>query len=45
MAPSLDHILPLARGGAHDHSNLQLAHRICNSRKSDKGTDQLLLFG
>jgi 5-methylcytosine-specific restriction endonuclease McrA len=30
---SLDHIVPLAHGGTHERSNLQLAHRRCNSRK------------
>lgn len=32
-APSLDHIVPRSLGGSDDPSNLQLAHRICNSRK------------
>lgn len=30
---SLDHIVPLARGGTHEPANVQLAHRRCNSRK------------
>lgn len=32
-APTLDHIVPLAAGGAHAYSNVQCAHFICNSRK------------
>lgn len=36
LRPSLDHILPLARGGAHSRSNVQCAHWICNSRKAAK---------
>lgn len=32
---SLDHIVPLARGGHHTHANTQCAHLICNIRKSD----------
>jgi 5-methylcytosine-specific restriction endonuclease McrA len=32
----IDHIIPLARGGAHGQRNLQLAHRLCNRRKKDK---------
>jgi 5-methylcytosine-specific restriction endonuclease McrA len=32
---TLDHRVPLARGGAHQPGNLQLAHFICNSRKRD----------
>jgi len=35
MAPTLDHIVPLARGGSHSESNAQLAHFICNSTKGD----------
>jgi 5-methylcytosine-specific restriction endonuclease McrA len=30
---SLDHVLPLALGGRHERANVQLAHRVCNSRK------------
>jgi 5-methylcytosine-specific restriction endonuclease McrA len=33
MAPTLDHIVPLAKGGKHIEANVQLAHFICNSRK------------
>lgn len=35
MSASLDHIVPLAKGGSHTRSNVQCAHLICNSRKSD----------
>lgn len=31
--PSLDHIVPLARGGAHSRANTQCSHWICNSTK------------
>lgn len=34
--PSIDHIIPLAKGGAHSWSNVQLAHMRCNSRKGAK---------
>ena len=34
--PSIDHIIPLAKGGAHQWDNVQVAHRICNSVKRDK---------
>lgn len=45
-APVLDHIIPLARGGMHEPANVQCAHFICNSVKSDSAAnDQLLLFG
>lgn len=31
--PSIDHIVPLARGGEHSWENVQLAHFSCNSAK------------
>jgi 5-methylcytosine-specific restriction endonuclease McrA len=36
MSKSVDHIIPLARGGLHELSNLQWAHVGCNRRKGDK---------
>lgn len=36
MYPSIDHVIPLAKGGRHAWSNVKLAHRICNSKKKDK---------
>lgn len=33
---SLDHIMPIARGGKHKRSNTQLAHRLCNAKKGAK---------
>lgn len=44
-APTVDHILPLAGGGAHTLSNVQSAHFQCNSSKGARGTDQLRLIG
>lgn len=35
-APTIDHIVPLSRGGSHTRGNVQCAHRMCNSIKSDK---------
>jgi 5-methylcytosine-specific restriction endonuclease McrA len=34
LRPSLDHVTPLAKGGAHSRLNVQCAHWICNSRKA-----------
>ena len=45
LSATLDHILPLANGGTHEKKNVQLAHLICNSRKSNTQPDQLRLFG
>lgn len=33
--PSIEHVTPLSKGGAHSWENVKLAHRICNSLKSD----------
>jgi hypothetical protein len=46
LAPTLDHIVPLAQGGKHEPSNVWTAHFLCNCRKSDRGGgEQLMLFG
>lgn len=40
FSPTVDHIIPLSKGGhPSDISNLQLAHRCCNRAKSDKIVD------
>lgn len=36
MYPSIDHVFAIANGGTHTWDNVLLAHRICNSIKSDK---------
>lgn len=38
MSPSLDHIMPLVRGGPHTMANCQAAHLVCNLRKGDRIT-------
>jgi 5-methylcytosine-specific restriction endonuclease McrA len=47
MSPSLDHIVPLSKGGAHDPDNVQLAHLTCNVAKGSRSSDgrQLLPVG
>lgn len=35
LAPSVDHIIPIAKGGSHTRDNVQTAHRFCNSLKAD----------
>lgn len=35
MSKSVDHIIPLAKGGPHTQENVQWAHLICNLRKRD----------
>ena len=41
MSASLDHIIPLSRGGAHKLDNVQLAHLACNIRKNNQVTASL----
>lgn len=46
MSPSLDHLVPLSKGGVHDPSNVALAHLGCNTAKNNRGGgEQLLLIG
>lgn len=33
--PSVDHVLPISKGGTHTWDNVKLAHRLCNSLKKD----------
>lgn len=43
---SLDHLVPLSRGGTHDPANVRLAHLSCNSSKGSRAVgEQLLLIG
>jgi len=41
---SLDHTLPLSKGGTHEARNVRLAHTLCNIRRQDKGSAQLRLL-
>lgn len=41
LSASLDHVVPLSRGGAHSFENVQLAHLVCNVRKG-AGEDVVL---
>lgn len=34
--PTLDHVIPLAKGGTWDLENLKLAHKRCNVEKGDR---------
>lgn len=36
MSASLDHVVPLSKGGAHTKANVRLAHWICDSRRGDR---------
>ncbi len=46
MSKSLDHVVPLSKGGAHRAANVQLAHLTCNIAKRDRPQgEQLRLIG
>lgn len=46
LSASLDHIVPLSKGGGHVRNNVQCAHFGCNSRKGNRSRgEQLLLVG
>lgn len=46
MAPTLDHLVPLAVGGTHEPANVRTAHFLCNSMKNARGGgEQLMLIG
>lgn len=38
---TVDHVIPLSRGGSDEIDNLRLAHWICNNKKSDKLIEEL----
>lgn len=42
---SIDHILPLSRGGQHSYANTRLTHRRCNSARAHRGSAQLRMVG
>lgn len=37
MAATIDHIIPLSRGGEHTWDNVAPAHAMCNFVKSNRG--------
>ncbi len=46
MSASLDHLVPISRGGPHEPANVQCSHLACNMAKRDGGCgEQLALVG
>ncbi len=43
-APTIDHVIPLGRGGTHEPSNCRTACFQCNATKSDRGGGEQLLL-
>lgn len=42
LAPPLDHIIPISKGGAHALDNVWASHFGCNARKGNREGDVLL---
>jgi 5-methylcytosine-specific restriction endonuclease McrA len=43
--PSLDHVLPLSKGGEHSNKNVRISHLRCNLKKHDQVVGEPMLFG
>jgi hypothetical protein len=41
--PTIDHLVPVSKGGTNHPANLALAHRHCNTSRGNRGDVQLLL--
>lgn len=41
MSPTIDHIIPMSKGGGHTWDNVQVAHAICNSKKRDNLEEEI----
>lgn len=45
-SPSMDHVIPLSKGGPHTPENVRITHLECNLAKGNRGGgEQLLLVG
>lgn len=42
QAATIDHVVPLSRGGEHSYANIRTAHFICNARKGDRSASEQL---
>lgn len=46
MSASLDHVVPMSKGGGHTYANTQCSHLKCNVDKKNGGHgEQLALVG
>lgn len=34
-SPTLDHVIPISKGGSHSYDNCRCAHDVCNRMKND----------
>ena len=44
LAPTLDHVIPIAKGGSNSIDNLRPAHRVCNGLKGADDLTPLLRY-
>jgi 5-methylcytosine-specific restriction endonuclease McrA len=42
MRVSLDHVIPISKGGSHTYANTQCAHLLCNIQKNNRGAGEQL---
>ena len=42
MSLTVEHRIPIARGGRHDIDNIDFAHRVCNSSKGARTTEEYM---
>lgn len=43
---TIDHLIPISKGGSHEPSNVRTACHACNSGKNNRGgNEQLMLIG
>ncbi|WP_078628221.1 HNH endonuclease [Streptomyces sp. NRRL F-2664] len=45
LAPTIDHVIPISRGGGDTRTNVQLAHFRCNSVKGAREIDRIVPAG
>ena len=43
LGPTIEHLLPISKGGTNHPANLGLAHRVCNVSRGNRGAAQLML--
>lgn len=44
MSMSVDHIIPISKGGTDDITNVQATHFHCNSKRQNKAGAQMRMF-
>lgn len=42
LSASLDHVVPVSKGGGHTRANVQLAHLVCNTARGNGDLEEIL---